>query len=291
VKRVEVTSTEVLAPGRSVLVDHHSLLNLLNVLERELESLHEKIASEDLKHFSEFCVDVLMELSNPVTKSQMAAIEDRFKDLSHLIRKLTESHPEHRSFLEGILEILEVASSRLHEFSRDRLAWTDIPVKEFEELLQRFLKATERVSQGRFCFVGPNDTLPANGYRVDFQIRSSRDHLFAPPILQDVIRDLVGNARKYAGPNSTITILLKEEANGLLHLKVADEGMGIPEDELEKVVQFGYRASNALDRKTMGAGLGLTKAYQLCKRFGGQFFIASGPGEGTCVELTLAPPA
>lgn len=290
-KRIELTSREILDEGRSVLVDHHSLLNLLNVLERELESLHRKIVSPDLKHYSEFCVDVLMELSRPVSPEQMAAIEARFRDLSNLIGELSESHPQHHRFLAGILEILEVASSRLHEFRRDRLRWTEIPVDEFDHLLQQFLRATERVSQGRFRFVKATEAIPRNGYRIDFLVRAQKHHLLAPPVLQDVIRDLVGNSRKYSQPGTTITVRLIEEADGLLRLKVWDEGMGIPEEELDKVVSYGYRASNVRDRKTMGAGLGLTKAFQLCKRFNGRFFIASALGEGTCVELTLIPPA
>jgi len=291
VKRVEVTSTQILEEGRSVLVDHHSLLNLLNVLERELESLHRKIVSPDLKHYSEFCVDILMELSNPVSPEQMEAIEERFEELSLLITRLTKEHPQHQRFLDGILEILEVASSRLHEFHRDRLAWTDIPRSEFSHLLRQFLRATERVSQGKFRFVGPDEAIPRNGYRIDFLVQAGKETLYAPPVIQDVIRDLVGNSRKYSQPGTTITVRLTEETDGTLRLKVTDEGMGIPEDELEQVVSFGYRASNAIDRKTMGAGLGLTKAYQLCKRCKGRFFIASAIGKGTAIDMTLLPPA
>ena len=84
--------------------------------------------------------------------------------------------------------------------------------------------------------------------------------------------------------------LSEKEPRGLF-LKVTDQGIGIPEEEVEKVTRYGYRASNVFDRRTMGGGYGLTKAYQLCKKFHGRFFIESDEGKGTCIEMTLFPEA
>jgi signal transduction histidine kinase len=289
VKRLKIECPQRLDPAKAVMVDHHSLLNLMNVLERELESINRSLNNRELQHYSEFCIDVLMDLSDKVSSEQWKAIEDRFSDLAGLIRKLIPESPEQGTALKGVLEILDIASARLGEFRQDRFEWQLIPCSQIFDRLTQFLLATERVSQGRFHFTFYPKPPDPDGYQIDFKIEPAGESLNCPPILQDTIRDLVGNARKYSPPGTTIKIRLCQEEAGL-RLSVADQGMGIPEDELAKVAQYGYRATNALDRKTMGGGFGLTKASQLSHKFGGQFFIESELGKGTRIELTLFPP-
>jgi hypothetical protein len=47
--------------------------------------------------------------------------------------------------------------------------------------------------------------------------------------------------------------------------------MGIAENEIEHIIEFGVRGSNVTSRRTMGGGYGLTKAYFFTKQFGGTF--------------------
>jgi signal transduction histidine kinase len=291
VRRLEITRPENLDRDRAVMVDHHSLLNLFNVLEKEIESVNRLLQNRELQNYSEFCIDVLMDLSSPVSAEQWEAIEDRFSELGELVHTLIASCPDQRPELQGILEILEIASARLGEFRQDRFEWKHIPCSNFLDQLTQFLTATGRLSRGRFQFVFSPKPPTANSYCIDFKINASGNVLFCPPILQDTIRDLVGNSRKYSPLETTIRIRLREEKPSGLRLTVSDEGMGIPADELEKVVLYGYRASNTLDRKTMGGGFGLTKACQLAHMFDGQFFIESQLGKGTTIEMTLFPPA
>ena len=77
----------------------------------------------------------------------------------------------------------------------------------------------------------------------------------------------------------------------ILRVVVRDSGMGIPADELDKVVQFGYRASNVKDKvRTMGGGFGLTKAYKVVKGLGGRMWIESELNKGTSVKFELPVP-
>jgi signal transduction histidine kinase len=72
---------------------------------------------------------------------------------------------------------------------------------------------------------------------------------------------------------------------------VEDDGRGIPADEVARVVEFGYRASNVLDKATKGGGFGLTKAYHTVTRLGGTLDITSTVGQGTRVALEIPRPA
>ena len=84
------------------------------------------------------------------------------------------------------------------------------------------------------------------------------DSLLMPAVFQDVMRDLIANARKYTAPGGHITAALYEDAEALRFV-VEDSGRGIPEGELERVVRFGQRASNVGEVRTMGGGFGLTR--------------------------------
>jgi signal transduction histidine kinase len=273
------------------LLDNHSLLNLFNILERQLEGLNALLTEKKFKSYSQFCVNVLMELSEGNLAEKIPSIEKKLDQLGALIKGLIESESAHLEFFRGILETIEVAHTRLSELGEDRLGWRDIPCDEFRSRLNQFLSATERVSRGKFRFVFPPEDKSPLSYKIDFQIRSQNKHLKAPPVLHDTIRDIVGNARKYSPPGTEIKIRLEEiDAEGI-QLTVADGGIGIPETELEKVVDYGYRATNAMDRNTMGGGLGLTKAYLLTRNFNGRFFIESSENEGTLIQLSLYPPS
>jgi signal transduction histidine kinase len=230
-----------------------------------------------------------MELSGGNIPAKIPAIEKRLAGLEDLLRELLETRHEHLNFFRGILETIEMARVRLNELREDRLKWRQIAPKEFRIILNQFLSATERVGRGKFRFIYPPEEPCPDSYRIDFQIKPGNGHLEAPLILHDTIRDLVGNARKYSMPGTRISISLEEIEPKGIRLSVSDQGIGIPAGEIEKVVEFGYRATNAMDRNTMGGGFGLTKAYLLSRKFNGRFFIESAEGKGTTIELFLYP--
>jgi signal transduction histidine kinase len=154
-----------------------------------------------------------------------------------------------------------------------------------------FFAAVEKNGKGRYRIVynaarkGPQD------YYIDIRFEASDGGpLLMPPVFQDSMRDLVANARKYTAPGGSITAALYEDDRALRFV-VSDTGRGIPEAELETVVQFGKRASNVGNVRTMGGGFGLTKAFMVTKRFGGRFWIASELGRGTRIRIVIPLPA
>jgi signal transduction histidine kinase len=102
----------------------------------------------------------------------------------------------------------------------------------------------------------------------------------------DSIRDILANARKYSKPGRWfgLTILQVQQQ---IFVRISDNGCGIPEHEVEKVLQFGYRASNVTQRRTFGGGYGLTKAAYYTKQSGGTIDIQSKLGVGTTVTLSV----
>jgi signal transduction histidine kinase len=287
---IEINSDLGLREDQMRGVDRHSLLNVFNVIEKLISELSESCNHDQrIAPYTDICVDVLLLLARDDFESHLESIEAQFLQLLQGIHELTQEFPDHAERLTTLASVIAVSSCRIREFHEDRFLWQPQPVQLFRDKLMEFLGAVAAFSDGRFSFRLPEDSDADNAYCIDFSTTST-SVLTAPPILHDTIRDLVANARKYSPPGSTISVKVNPlSANGIL-LSVADQGIGIPEREIPKVIEFGYRASNSIDFRTLGAGTGLTKAYLFCRQFNGRFFIQSTVGEGTTVTLTAYPP-
>jgi len=282
---VDLTSTCEDTPAGFDLLDQHSLLNLFNVLNDLLGGL--SLPDPRLEHYRGFIADAVVRVTLTSVKDEFSAIEHEIEELSNLIGELRVQHPLQLVALQNILESLEVALTRLGEFRQDRFQWQEIPRDELEEKLYCFLKTTEKVSLGRFSFAFPPAPSPVDGYRLRLEVTPPGQTLFAPPIIHDVIRDLVGNARKYSDPATEIRVALDSVPVRSLRLTVTDTGIGVPPDEVRRITHYGYRATNARSRRTMGDGFGLTKVCHLARELGGSLRIATAEGAGTTIAFEL----
>lgn len=79
-------------------------------------------------------------------------------------------------------------------------------------------------------------------------------------LLQILINNLLENAVKYSGKESIIKIVLQQRSGGV-HMSIADEGLGIANNEKKNIFNKFYRIGNESTRSTKGTGLGL----YLCK--------------------------
>lgn len=100
---------------------------------------------------------------------------------------------------------------------------------------------------------------------------------FCVPIREDLltfaVRNLVSNARKYSD-GKIITITINKGT-----LSVADQGIGIPESEIEHIFKPFYRAKNT--GKHEGHGIGLTLSKAIFEKFGATIKVSSTPQKGT----------
>ncbi len=98
--------------------------------------------------------------------------------------------------------------------------------------------------------------------------------------------NLLENAVKYSPKEQKITIALSKE-NGNIQLKVADQGVGIPDAEKKKVFDRFYRIGNEDTRKSKGTGLGLYIVNQIVKKHKGKIVVADNLPKGTVFRISL----
>ncbi len=116
-----------------------------------------------------------------------------------------------------------------------------------------------------------------------------------PDMVARVIRNLVENARRHAGPQGTVTVS-SSATGGRLRVDVDDDGPGIAPTERERVFDRFHRSDAARVRATGGAGLGLAIARSIVEAHGGRIRAEDSPLGGARVSFELpgfraAPPS
>lgn len=107
-----------------------------------------------------------------------------------------------------------------------------------------------------------------------------------PQRFQQVVGNLIDNALRYTPAGSSIDLAIWRN-NGTVELTVADEGPGIPDNELEHVFDRFWRGEKSRARATGGAGLGLSIARQLVEAQGGKISARNRKPRGFEVQITL----
>ena len=105
--------------------------------------------------------------------------------------------------------------------------------------------------------------------------------------LSQVLHNLIGNAMKYGGAGTPVTVTLQHGATGMVRLSVADHGDGIAPEHLPRLTERFYRVDAGRSRAAGGTGLGLAIVKHVVERHRGRLDIASTLGKGTTVSILL----
>lgn len=106
--------------------------------------------------------------------------------------------------------------------------------------------------------------------------------------LEDVMRNLLGNALKYSPSGGEIAVRLAISPEGShVTLSVSDEGIGIPANQLRQVLEGFVRGQNLAGRDPGGLGLGLYISHEVIRRHDGRLWLESMEGKGTTVYIEL----
>lgn len=113
-----------------------------------------------------------------------------------------------------------------------------------------------------------------------------------PPVQADkygierVVLNILSNAIKYTPENGTIKVYVGFVYNDA-YIKVIDNGIGIPEEDLGRIFERFYRVDKARTREMGGTGLGLSIAKEILDKNGGSIDIKSVVGQGTEVVVRI----
>lgn len=297
-QEIEITDTPELAPDQCWSLDMHSVINVFNVLRCELSVVgvvlngDGELIKEGLTQCDRFLADLKPPANALDTARNIRLYTGAIMADVERARRQFPGNRDHQDVLDAIdnlrsiFDVLAVRAQELIDRASCADHWVEHSIEQLRQNFESVFQAIEKNSHGRYRIIYNAALGGATTYYVDFKLEADGDRLWMPPVFQDVMRDLIANARKYTRPGGRITAALHENSE-MLRFVVEDTGRGIPADEIRRVFEFGHRASNTYDVRTMGGGFGLTKALVVTKRFGGRFWIASELGAGTRIRIHL----
>ncbi|MBP3359286.1 MAG: HAMP domain-containing protein [Clostridia bacterium] len=236
--------------------------------------LHDITKQEKLEQSRRvFVADVSHELRTPITTIKSYA------------ETLLDSAGASGEFMTRFLGVIAAEADRMARLISDLLTLSsldnkqnsykipeEIDVRSLIEAVTERLRFSAKKKDQTLCYSPINDVPLIVG---------------DPDALERVIINIVGNAVKYTQEGGRIDIYSSKVYNDIC-IKVADNGIGIPEENLPHIYDRFYRVDKARSRDTGGTGLGLAIAKQTIETaFKGKIKITSEAGKGTEVSITI----
>lgn len=110
--------------------------------------------------------------------------------------------------------------------------------------------------------------------------------LIDPPKIEQVLNNLIGNAVKFSPPGSTVEVRLSRE-DGRVVVAVADQGPGVPPDELDRLFRPFERTRVRSTAGEKSTGLGLAIVKRIVEGHRGEIRVESGPAGGSTFVVML----
>jgi two-component system phosphate regulon sensor histidine kinase PhoR len=182
-----------------------------------------------------------------------------------------------------ILETMKRHSDRLNALVEDLLILTRLEARQMEAEI-----STIRVD-AFFRQLTRDWGNRTNSGAADIQIEMPGD---LPPLdvdalrLEQVVFNLLENAVAYSNPPRRI-VLSAALRDGRMEMRVADNGIGIPPNDLPHIFERFYRVDKGRSRTSGGTGLGLSIVKHIVQSHGGTVHAESELGKGTTIVLRL----
>ena len=223
---------------------------------------------------TDFVTNASHELKTPVTA------------LKGFSETLLDGAMEDKEVLKQFLEIMLAESSRLDFLVNDILELSKLEQKQVPLKIEE-INLTEAVIS-TFQLVKQK----ADEKKMKLNI-IEEDNLFITgdsSRLKQILANLINNAVVYTQESGEVEVTIKKE-NNFAVIKVSDNGIGIPEDEQDRIFERFYRVDKARSRNSGGTGLGLSIVKYLVENLNGFITVESKLGLGTTfiVKLPIQP--
>ncbi len=282
-----LTSVFLIWIGRTALIQFRSTKNYiqneveaLNSARKELESTQSVVRTLEKLNESknDFISTVNHELRTPLTsiigyvellKMQVDGQSDRKQ--AELIEVIDKNALVLLDLVESILSL-----SRLDSHDMEH-AFTEVDL----------LKVIEKA-----IFVLTPQSGAAN---ITIEVEANRDSDFKAlgnsNQISQVFINLISNAIKFSPANSRIKVSVDRVQNNQMsseiEVKISDQGIGIPKDEIPQLFDRFFRASNAASNHIPGTGLGLSIANRIVELHLGRISVTSTPNVGSVFTVNL----
>lgn len=262
---------EELGHQQQKLRDGRALLEN-KVLERtsELHELNEALKRMDVAR-REFLADISHELRTPITVIRgEAEVSLRGKlrdaeDYRETLQRIVELSRQLGKYVNDLMFLARAETANL-QFEWERL--------DFGQLVANSLEDYQVMAEEN----GLSVTLTADEQPI--WVRGDKHRL------RQILFILGDNACRYSHPGGKIHLSIWQSAD-MAYFKLTDQGIGIPQHDLENIFDRQFRSKNAQISRQDGSGLGLPMAKAIIEAHNGQISVTSSENLGSCFTLTL----
>jgi signal transduction histidine kinase len=242
--------------------------------------------------------------SNPTAAAELRTLAEAF---NHMLDRLDQAFARQRQFvsdashelrspltaIRGQLEVLARKGSPSAEEIRRVEAMTMTEMRRVERLVDDLL-ALARLDEGvspalqevqsapflRGLAEGAHEGIAEVGELAEGSVRVD------PDLVAQVVRNLLSNSRRHAGPDGRVALSAKADGESLLVI-VEDDGPGIPPGQRERVFDRFHRSEPSRNRGSGGSGLGLGIARSIVELHGGRIWVDDSSLGGARVSFQL----
>ncbi|MFR8927650.1 ATP-binding protein [Peptoniphilus senegalensis] len=216
----------------------------------------------------EFVANVSHELKTPITtiKSYTETLLDSNLD---------------RSSEKKFLKVIDRENSRMSRIVTDLLSLSNIDYNKDNLNLAKF-DTYEFIDE---AIESQSLLITQKNHKIEFDIAMDIKDIYADRNGADqILTNIISNACKYTPDNGKISIEAKNVGD-FVEIKVSDNGIGIPKEDLPRITERFYRVEKGRSRAMGGTGLGLSIANEMIKSLGGSLKVDSVFGKGTSISL------
>jgi len=195
-----------------------------------------------------------MGIHGPLNDDQRNAIERIQRSSRHLL-----------GLINGVLNYAKVGAAAVH-YERD-----DVPLDEVLATCEALIAPQVRAKRLELSYTHCDHTLTA---------RADREKV------QQIVLNLLSNAVKFTEPGGRVTMTCAKEGEQIV-IRLTDTGLGIAEDQIDRIFQPFVQIDAKLTRTHEGTGLGLAISRDLARGMGGELVVESTLGAGSTFVLTL----
>jgi two-component system sensor histidine kinase SenX3 len=230
-----------------------------------LRDVSERMRTDAMR--TDFVTNISHELKTPVGAVAVLAealMDETDPEVVHRLADhlVEESHRAVRT-IDDLLKLSQIESTRPGE--------TPVSVSAIVE---------SALARGRSVDGGRGVEISAFDPPEDLWIRGDERQLLS------AVGNLVENAVKYSHPGGSVQVRTRVD-DVAVEIMVADQGVGIPNRDLDRVFERFYRVDKARSRETGGTGLGLSIVRHVATNHGGEVQVSSQEGEGSTFVFRL----